>query len=299
MLSSRGLPGIGRIASAPGRNDARVRPPRDDIAMPMIPSGIAWIGPRPQPSALLAADGPVLVHFFDFAQLNSVRTLPYVEEWHHRYAEAGLTVLGVQAPRFPFGADTEVVDAGLRRLGISFPTAADSGRELWLAYGCEGWPCLFLWGRGGVLRWFHFGEGEYQATEEAIQDELRALDALSTLPQPMTPLRPTDEPGATVIGPTPELFPAEGRPWTRAEDGEGFTVEYEAGGASATVEGEGELALTLDGERLSPVAISGAGLYELAEHPHHGRHVLAIDLSGDVRIWSVSFAPGLPGSESG
>ena len=31
--------------------------------------------------AELTAAGPVLVHFFDFAQLNSVRALPYVIAW--------------------------------------------------------------------------------------------------------------------------------------------------------------------------------------------------------------------------
>ena len=36
------------------------------------------------------AAGPALVHFFDFAQLNSVRTLPYVVEWARRYGPDGL-----------------------------------------------------------------------------------------------------------------------------------------------------------------------------------------------------------------
>ena len=47
--------------------------------------------------------------FFDFAQLNSVRTLPYLSEWNRRYRPSGLTVLGVQSPRFPFGAEREAV----------------------------------------------------------------------------------------------------------------------------------------------------------------------------------------------
>ena len=40
---------------------------------------------------VLTAAGPVLVHFFDYAQLNSVRTLPYLIEWDRRYREAGLS----------------------------------------------------------------------------------------------------------------------------------------------------------------------------------------------------------------
>ena len=55
--------------------------------------------------AELAAAGPVLVHFFDFAQLNSVRALPYAIEWDARYRDAGLTTLGIHSPRFRFTAE--------------------------------------------------------------------------------------------------------------------------------------------------------------------------------------------------
>ena len=110
----------------------------------------------------------------------------------------------------------------------------------------------------------------------------------------MEPLRPGDRPGATVLAPTGELFPAPGRAWTAARDGRGFVVEYEAGGASVTADGEGELFPQLDGERLEPVRVSGPGLYGLTEHGRHERHSLAIDLADAVEVWSVSFAPGLP-----
>ena len=158
----------------------------------------------------LTAAGPALVHFLDFAQLNSVRTLPYLVEWNRRYRDAGLRTIGVQAPRFPFGAEPETVAAGLARLGVEFPVAIDAERSLWHAYGCEGWPSLFLWSLGGALTWFHFGEGEYPATEEAIQGELRELDALRALPAPMAPLRPSDGPGARVIAPSPGGLPRWG-----------------------------------------------------------------------------------------
>ena len=126
----------------------------------------------------------------------------------------------------------------------SFPVAIDAERELWLAYGCEGWPSLFLWTTGGALSWFHFGEGEYLGTEMAIQEELRELDALRSLPEPMRPLRPSDSPGAKVMPPTPELFPGGSweQPWTGGE----LELGYEAGGAYATVEGEGTLSVTID-----------------------------------------------------
>jgi hypothetical protein len=244
----------------------------------------------------LTAAGPALVHFLDFAQLNSVRTLPYLAEWDARYRPHGLSTVGVQAPRFPFGSDAGVVAAGLERLAVPFPVAIDAERELWHAYGCEGWPSLFLWNQDGALAWFHFGEGEYRATEEAIKRELREIDALRELPEPMAPLRPTDAPGETVIAPTAELFPGGSweRPWVAGKDGEVLEVSYEAGGAHVTVEGSGEIAVEIDGSPADRVLVDGAGLQTLAEHPRHERHTVTVRPSPGLRIWSVSFAAGVP-----
>jgi hypothetical protein len=273
-----------------------VRPGRDNIAAPDLPQGISWVGNGPESMPALTAGGPALVHFIDFAQLNSVRTLPYLGEWSRRYREAGLSVIGVQAPRFPFGRDPEAVASGLSSLGVEFPVAIDAERRLWDAYGCEGWPSLFLWSLGGALSWVHFGEGAYHATEEAIQNELREIDALRQLPEPMTPIRPSDAPGATVIAPTPEIFPGDSweRAWSAGEDGDDLAVDYQAGGAFATVEGAGEVEVEVDGEWQQPVSTNDPGLYTLAEHSSHEAHNLVLRPTPGLRIWSVSFAAGMP-----
>lgn len=273
-----------------------MRPDRDNIAAPDLPDGIEWVGEKPESMAALTAAGPALVHFLDFAQLNSVRTLPYLIEWNRSYRDAGLSTIGVQAPRFPFGADPDAVATGLEHLGVDFPVAIDADHDLWTAYGCKGWPSLFLWSLGGALTWFHFGEGEYQGTEEAIQAELRETDALRELPSPMTPLRPTDAPGTRVMAPTPEIFPGGSweRPWTAGEDGEELVVEYAAGGAYATVEGKGDLTIELDGSKHASIQVSDPALHTLAEHPSHERHTITLHPSPGLRIWSISFAAGVP-----
>jgi hypothetical protein len=154
---------------------------------------------------------------------------------------------------------------------------------------------------GGVLRWFHFGEGEYAATEEAIQAELRELDALSELPPPMDPLRQTDGPGAPVMAPSGEAFPGGSweRAWAAGEDGDELTVRYEAGGAFATIEpgagpGSGTLEIGLDGEPEESIEVGIASLYPLVEHPRHESHELTLRPSPGLRIWSLSFAAGVP-----
>jgi hypothetical protein len=275
-----------------------LRPGRDNIAAPDLPAGLAWVGTEPDSMPALTAGGPALVHFFDFAQLNSVRTLPYLAEWHRRYREYGLSVVGVQAPRFPFGAEPDAVAAGLATLAVPFPVVIDDQRQLWDAYGCEGWPSLFLWSLGGALAWAHFGEGEYLETEMAVQEELREIDALRTLPDPMAPLRATDAPGARVIAPSPEYFPGGSweRPWIAGEDGEALALDYQAGGVYATVEGEGRIEVELDGAWSAPLAVGPSpALHPLAEHPVHEAHDLVLRPTPGLRIWSLSFAPGAPG----
>lgn len=244
----------------------------------------------------LTAVGPVLVHFIDFAQLNSVRTLPYVQGWDRRYAELGLRVLGVHTARFAFADDEATVRAGLDRLGVTHPVALDTDRALWLDYGCEGWPAVFLWGQGGVLRWAHFGEGEYAATETVIQEQLLELDALRALPPVMEPLRPTDAAGASVVAPTPEVMPAgPERAWTAAEDGAALELDYEAAGAWATLAGTGEILVGLDNGPQKAVSVEGAGLYELTSHNAHEAHSLQLDLSPGLGLWSISFEPAATG----
>ncbi len=262
---------------------------------------------------VLTAKGPVLVHMFDFSQLNSVRTLPYLLEWQRKYEEFGLRTVGVQVPRFPFGADPDAVAAGLDRLGVPFPVVIDRDRILQASYGFEGWPSLFLWGRGGILRWFHFGEGEYDGTELAIREALKAAgkaapepgdepvegrpEGLPDLPPLTGVIRATDAPGAEVIPPGEELIPGDGEPFTRA-DGDGFDVDYrDSGYASAhvTASGSGRLTAWLDDEPLEPVAIDGPGLYTLVGRETGGPHRLSIDLRGEPEIWSVSFAPRVKG----
>jgi hypothetical protein len=245
----------------------------------------------------LTAAGPVLVHFFDFAQLNSVRALPYVLAWHERYAGAGLHVLGIHSPRFPFTKPAGALQTGIERLGIAYPVAQDSSYAIWHDYGVKGWPSLFLWNAGGALAWFHFGEGEYAATEEAIQEELRAREPLAELPEPLAPMRPSDAPGALVAAPTPEVFPGGGPagPWRPADPEERLELPYEAGGAYAAADGAGRLRVGLDGGPERDVEVPGPGLYPLAQHRWHGAHRLTLRADG-VEVYSVGFAAAPPRS---
>jgi hypothetical protein len=222
--------------------------------------------------------------------------MPYIVAWSKRYRPAGLTTVGVHSPRYPFTTPASAVEAGAARLGISHPIAVDSDFRVWRDYGCDRWPSLFLWRKGGALEWFHFGEGDYAATERAIQEVVGAARPDAELPAPLEPLRATDAPGALVVPPTEEILPggSASEPWKPTPEEPALELDYAAGGAHAALDGEGELKVRLDGADTRQLVIDAAGLYELAAHDQHERHHIALRPSGGLRVWSVSFAPGVP-----
>src|SRR5262245_37797672 len=73
-------------------------PPEAEIPAPEFPPRTAWLNvPFLRMDRLLGRHA-VLVEFWDFARVNSLRTLPYIQAWEERYGEAGLTVIGVHSP---------------------------------------------------------------------------------------------------------------------------------------------------------------------------------------------------------
>ncbi|HEY9686140.1 MAG TPA: redoxin domain-containing protein [Coleofasciculaceae cyanobacterium] len=153
----------------------------------------------------------VLIDFWDATCINCLHTLPYLKEWHARYAEAGLTVIGIHAPEFAFSRDAKVVETALQRFNLTYPVALDNEFRTWNAFANRAWPTKYLVDTHGYIRACHRGEGEYQAFERAIQDLLHEADPAQRLPEPIAPIRDIDRPGAACYRATPELYLGYGR----------------------------------------------------------------------------------------
>ena len=263
-----------------------------EIFAPEFPPDVDWINAPFVRMSTLIGRGVPLVWFWDCASLNSLRALPYVCEWDRRYRDAGLRVIGVHSPQFDFGARREVVEAAVRRLEIPFPVALDSEYEIWRLYGNEVWPSVYLWDRRGVLRYNHAAEGEYQAIELGIQELVREIEPELELPTLMAPLRATDAPDALVRAPTPHRYLEEDRSARDVAAGDELAIRYQAAGAFAVLDGEGEVEVLLDGRPLRMVQLEGPRLYELVDSGAHEQHELRLRFGGDARAYAFSFAPG-------
>jgi hypothetical protein len=239
-----------------------VRAPANHIAAPPFPPRTEWINGR--------ADGfPMLLEFWDFCRVQSIRTLPYVKEWHERYPD--LQVVGVHAAGFPPSRDPDAVRAAVARLEVPYPVAVDTELEIWGVYGNLGWPARYLFDQRGILLDFHYGEGAYEETELAIQE-------LLGIEQPvLAPFRPE------------EVADAQLEPQT--DDVEGpYSGPYTAGAVWAVLDGRGVVEVAG-----RTIAVDHPGAYELIVHERSTTAELALEIGDGVTCHAVCFTPGLAG----
>jgi AhpC/TSA family len=256
-----------------------MRPPAEaEIYAPEFPAGMGWLNVAFLRMNTLMGRGAVLVEFWDFARVNSLRTMPYLKTWHERYADAGLRVIGIHSPGYSFGRNRDTVARAVERLDVRYPVLLDPELEVWRLYGNMGWPGRYLFDRTGKLAFIHYGEGEYLETELAIQEYVGETR------EPLPPVRPEDEPGVLLEPQTADLaLPADRdrielvRDWSDGDD----WIEAADAGAAATFTFRGGAAYAvLSGAGLEPGLYETAGKVE-AESP-------------GLRLHGVQFTPAPP-----
>jgi thiol-disulfide isomerase/thioredoxin len=114
----------------------------------------------------------VIVDIWTYSCVNWLRTLPYVRAWADRYRDRGLVVVGVHCPEFGFEHDLGNVRRATRELGVDYPVVIDNDFAIWQSLANRYWPAVYLVDRDGRIGYHHFGEGNYEETERAIQQML-------------------------------------------------------------------------------------------------------------------------------
>lgn len=182
----------------------------------------------------------VLVDFWTYSCINCIRTIPYLNAWHEKYADQGLVIVGVHAPEFEFEKNIDNVKAAVEKYGIEYPVVQDNDKGTWKAYENRYWPRKYLVDDEGYIRYDHIGEGAYAETEKIIQSLLaeRAANSGQTISIDGTTSQP-ESAQSVEFGRirTPELY--FGYQFARAKLGnaEGFNpgqvVNYDIAGNSS------------------------------------------------------------------
>lgn len=153
-------------------------PQEDALALPvegMLPSldgAIEWLNSVPLSAEALRGK-VVLVDFWTYSCINCLRAIPYVRAWAEKYKDDGLVVIGVHTPEFAFEKRPANVKKALGDLKIDYPVAIDNNYAIWRAFNNMYWPAHYFIDAQGHIRHHHFGEGEYDKSEQVIRQLLR------------------------------------------------------------------------------------------------------------------------------
>ncbi len=135
----------------------------------------AWINGGPYTMEDLRGQ-VVLIDFWTYTCINCIRTYPFLKQWHLRYANDGLVIVGVHTPEFEFEKDYENVVEATQLNALEWAVAQDNDFITWRRYNNRFWPAKYLIDKNGVVRYTHWGEGGYAETEEMIRELLAEAD---------------------------------------------------------------------------------------------------------------------------
>ena len=136
--------------------------------LPSFAGATTWLNAEPlTPEALRGR--VVLVNFCTYTCINWIRSLPWVRAWADRYADQGLTVIGVHTPEFSFEHELDNIRPALRAMDVRYPVAVDNDYRVWRAFDNNYWPALYFVDAQGRIRHHWFGEGAYEESERVLQ----------------------------------------------------------------------------------------------------------------------------------
>ncbi|AHX12412.1 cytochrome C biogenesis protein [Dyella jiangningensis] len=139
--------------------------------LPSLGGATQWLNTTPLTASSLRGK-VVLVDFWTYSCINCIRSLPYVRGWADKYKEHGLVVIGVHAPEFAFEKQPQNVIKAVKDLGVDYPVALDNEYAIWKGFNNEYWPAHYFIDAQGRIRHHHFGEGEYDQSEDVIRQLL-------------------------------------------------------------------------------------------------------------------------------
>ncbi len=139
--------------------------------MPSLDGATAWLNSPPLTTEELRGR-VVVVDFWTYTCINWLRTLPYVRAWAQAYEPAGLVVIGVHTPEFGIEHDVDSVRRAAKEMRVEYPIAVDNDYAIWEVFANHYWPALYFVDANGEIRHHHFGEGEYERSEQVIRDLL-------------------------------------------------------------------------------------------------------------------------------
>jgi peroxiredoxin len=124
----------------------------------------AWV--NTSPIKLADLHGKVVAfHFWAFNCGNCINNLPHYNTWHDQLASRGLVVLGMHTPETAAERSVESLRTKVDQYTIRYPVAVDHEAANWSAWANSMWPSVYLVDKQGRVRYWWYGELNWQGAE--------------------------------------------------------------------------------------------------------------------------------------
>ena len=125
----------------------------------------------------------VLIDFWTYTCINCIRTLDYLKDWHSKYNDSGLVIIGIHTPEFEFEKNINNVETFVVENQIEYAVGLDNEYSTWRSFNNIYWPAKYLIDQTGEIKYQHFGEGNYNQTEKKIRELLSITEKnISNIP---------------------------------------------------------------------------------------------------------------------
>lgn len=154
-----------------------------EVKAPELRDVETWINSPPLALANLRGK-VVLVEFWTFACINCIHNLPHYRNWYASLPRDRVVQIGIHTPETAAEHDLERVRQAVREKGLAYPIAVDNQRANWVAWGNNVWPSLYLVDKQGYVRYWWYGELNWQG---ATGDQQMLGKIYQLLAEPATP----------------------------------------------------------------------------------------------------------------
>ncbi len=262
-----------------------------------------------------------LINFWTYSNINSINSLSKINEWYQRYADNGLSVIGIHTPQYNFEKQTNNVTEAINRYKILYPVALDNNYKTWSAYQNQFWPAFYLINSDNKIVYSYFGDDNFDQIEEAIKILLNLSDTKFTLnPSPESKANSTLSFGTLLLGKNfanteaatnneqsyffpdkinDNKFGIEGK-WKFNDEFISTTSDYAkikinitASQAFLVASSDKRVVvkISIDGKSSKALSIQDSSLYQILDEETPEKHIIEIEVnSPDVKLSSLTYS---------
>lgn len=137
-----------------------------------------WINSPPLKMSALRGK-VVVVNFWTFGCINCIHNLPQYKKWHAELPQDRVAMIAFHTPETQDEYDFEKLKNAVKERGLQYPIAVDNDKTNWKAWGNNVWPSVYLVDKQGYVRYWWYGELNWQGATGEQQMRARIQQLLA------------------------------------------------------------------------------------------------------------------------